>query len=87
VKGRKKDQEDDYKKGLTFEKIPKLLTRGHQHFNPVLTNTSFNLTFSSCQSCPIEFSGMMSRRHVASSFEELSFSQSNLITQLKKTFL
>ena len=28
----KDDQEDDYKKGLTFEKIPELLTRGH-HVN------------------------------------------------------
>ena len=28
----KDDQEDDFKKGLTFEKIPELLTRGH-HVN------------------------------------------------------
>ena len=28
----KDDQEDDYKKGFTFEKIPELLTRGH-HVN------------------------------------------------------
>ena len=28
----KNDQEEEYKKGLTFEKVPELLTRGH-HVN------------------------------------------------------